>query len=95
MIVHALTVSIYLLSLFVWIAAQTFAYKKFLAYTLQLPEIFCNRLTQVMICYIFWNMEKIQFVPVPTAYKTAEEEVAPEDAIKLELVPSTDLTFSL
>ncbi len=40
-------------------------------------------------------MENIQFVPVITAYKTVEEEVAPEDAIKLELVPSTDLTFSL
>jgi hypothetical protein len=95
MIVHALTLTIYLLSLFVWIAVETFAYYGFFAYTLQLLEIFCDRLTEVMICYIFWNMDNIQFVPVPTANKTAEEEVAPEDAIKLELVQSTDLTFSL
>jgi hypothetical protein len=37
---------------------------------------FCNSLTQVMICYIFWNMDNIQFVPMPVAKQTADEEVA-------------------
>ena len=28
---------------------------------------FCSCITQVIICYIFWNMDQIQFVPVPAA----------------------------
>jgi hypothetical protein len=47
-----------------------------------------------MICYIFWNMDNIKFVPVPTPKQTADEEVAQEDAIKLELVQSTDSDFA-
>jgi hypothetical protein len=47
-----------------------------------------------MICCIFWNMDNIKFVPVPTASQTADEEVAPEDSIKLEFVQSTDLDFA-
>ena len=42
-----------------------------------------------MICYIFWNMDKIQFVPVPATKKNADEE----DAVQLELVQSTDSKF--
>jgi hypothetical protein len=65
MIVHALTVSIFLLSLFAF--ASTFKSNSFVHYASDLLETFCSRLTQVMICYIFWNMDNIKFVPVPTA----------------------------
>jgi hypothetical protein len=65
MIVHALTVSIYLLSLFSY--ASTFIFYGFLFYAAAFLEAFCSRLTQVMICYIFWNIENIKFVPVPSA----------------------------
>jgi hypothetical protein len=92
MIFHALTVSIYLLSLFAnaWPVPQNGLFD----YATGFLEVFCSRLTQVMICYIFWNMDNIKFVPVPTALQTADEEVAPEDAIKLELVSSTDSDFA-
>ncbi len=92
MIFHALTVSIFLLSLFAF--AFTWPLDVFFSYATIFLEVFCSRLTQVMICYIFWNMDNIKFVPVPTALQTADEEVAPEDAIKLELVPSTDSDFA-
>jgi hypothetical protein len=73
MIVHALTVGIYLLSLFLFILVFTMN-KNTLIYTTYILEIFCNRLTQVMICYIFWNMDSIKFVPVPAASHNADQD---------------------
>ena len=87
-IVHALTVSIYLLSLFAF--AWPWQHNLIVQYAARFLEAFCNRLTQVMICYIFWNMDNIKFVPVPTAQQTADEEVAPEDAIEEVRVERTD-----
>jgi hypothetical protein len=90
MIVHALTVSIYFLSLFVFVVTSTIIYGDFLYFATSLLAIFCDRLTQVMICYIFWNMDNIQFVPVLTSMQTADEEVAPEDDIEEVRVERTD-----
>jgi hypothetical protein len=61
MIVHALTISIFLLSLFAF--ASSFYLHGFVFYGTNLLEAFCDCLTQVMICYIFWNMDNIKFVP--------------------------------
>jgi uncharacterized membrane protein YozB (DUF420 family) len=88
MIVHALTVCIFLLSLFAFVSIIYGS--SFLKDATNLLEAFCARLTQVMICYIFWNMDNIKFVPVPTASQTADEEVAPEDAIEEVRVERTD-----
>ena len=63
--IHALTVSIYLLSLFAF--ASTSYSEIFVYYATNLLVVLCNCLTQVMICYIFLNMDNIKFVPVPTA----------------------------
>jgi len=87
-IVHALTISIFLLSLFAF--ASTFYLHGFVFYGTNLLEAFCDCLTQMMICYIFWNMENIKFVTVKITKQTVDEEVAPEDAIKPELVQTTD-----
>ncbi len=92
MIVHVLTVSIFLLSLLAFLSS--FYFDMYFVYASHILETFCNRLTQVMICYIFWNMDNIKFVPVPTPKQTADEEVAQEDAIKVELVQSTDSDFA-
>ena len=35
--------------------------------------------TQLLICYIFWNMDNIQFVPLP-AEREVDEEIVTEDA---------------
>ena len=35
--------------------------------------------TQTLICYIFWNMDSIQFVPLP-AEREVDEEIVTEDA---------------
>ncbi len=42
-----------------------------------------------MICYIFWNMDNIKFVPMPD-FKATSEEIAIDDAIKVELVGIND-----
>ena len=57
--------------------------------------VFGSAITQVMICYIFLNMGKIQFVPVPAALETDEEEVAAEEAIEEVRVERTDSEFDL
>ena len=57
--------------------------------------VFGSVITQVMICYIFLNMGKIQFVPVPADLETDEEEVAAEEAIEEVRVERTDSEFDL
>jgi hypothetical protein len=34
-----------------------------------------------MICYIFWNMDNIQFVPMPSDLENSDEEVVLEDEV--------------
>jgi hypothetical protein len=93
MILHAATFSIYVLSS-IMIIVELKIFEGFSTYEkTSFLSVFCERLTELMICYIFWNIEKIKFVPVPTFSQTADEEIAQADAIKLELVLSNDSEF--
>ena len=53
--------------------------------------IFTSSLTQVMICYIFWYMDTIKFVPVPDDWENDVEEFAYEEV----RVDRTDSDFDL
>ena len=55
---------------------------------------FTSSLAQIMICYIFWNMDSIQFVPVPSTQEN-DEEVATEEIIEEVRVERTDSEFDL
>lgn len=93
MILHVSTVTIYLLSLLIYVCGCTVSPNKYFVAVAYSLEIFCNHLIQVLICYIFWNMENIKIVPQQAAQKSADEEDAAEDEPKLLLIESTDSTL--
>ena len=93
--VHAATFSIYVMSII--IGELTFLlwnFNKYIFKTLVLMK-FCSAITQVRICYIFWNMDNIQFVPLPATLETNEEEVTSEEAIEEVRVERIDSDFDL
>ena len=67
MILHVSTVTIYLLSLLIYVCGSTVSPNKYFVAVAYSLEIFCNHLIQVLICYIFWNMENIKIVPQQAA----------------------------
>jgi hypothetical protein len=67
MILHVSTVTIYLLSLLIYVCGCTVSPNKYFVAVAYSLEIFCNHLIQVLICYIFWNMENIKIVPQQAA----------------------------
>jgi cation transport ATPase len=71
MIVHSSTVIIYLLSLIGVIFTFFDNYGSNHFYVAEILSNFCNYTTQLMICYIFWNMDNIQFVPMPNAVQNS------------------------
>ena len=56
---------------------------------------FTSSLTQIMICYIFWKMDSIQFVPVPATEDNDNEEAAKEEVMQEVRVERTDSEFDL
>ena len=95
MLIHSATFFIYVISTIV--CALTRINPKDLKHILLSLAFysFCSTMTEGMICYIFWNMNNIQFVPVPSALETNEEEVATEEAIEEVRVERTDSEFDL
>ena len=65
MIVHASTFILSLLSMIVWVLALAVKDKSTFLYANEIVYVFVKFLIQTMICYIFWNMDNIKFVPVP------------------------------
>ena len=95
MIVHALMVILYLLSCFAFVVALEILPLKPFYFAVDILSFFCSSTTQMMICYIFWNMDNIQFVPVPAAQQNVDEEDTRDDAIEEVQVKQTDYEFDL
>ena len=49
----------------VWVSALAVKDKSTFLYANEIVYVFVKFLIQAMICYIFWNMDNIKFVPVP------------------------------
>ena len=94
MIIHAVIFIIFLNSSVFFALPQTSS-----SLTLNNSALFmyfvCSSITQVMTCYIFWNMDNIHFVPVPAAHENDEEEVATEEVIEEVRVERIDSEFDL
>jgi drug/metabolite transporter (DMT)-like permease len=67
MIVHVLTFILSLLSMFIWVFAIELPDPHAFYYVADIFLYSCACITQMMICFIFWNMDNIKFVPLPAA----------------------------
>ena len=94
MIVHVSIFSIFLFSAVIYAVVPRYVNKDYdeIAFIFY---IICSSTTQVMTCYIFWNMDNIQFVPVSADRKNDEEEVDTEEVIEEVRVERIDSEFDL
>ena len=82
--------------MFVWVFAIALDDQGAFYYTADILLYSCSSITQMMICYIFWNLDNIIFVPLSASKENASEEVSTDDSIKVikvELVKRNDSDF--
>ena len=79
--------------MFVWVFAIALDGQGAFYYAADILLYSCSSITQMMICYIFWNLDNIKFVPLPASKENASEEVSTDDSIKVELVKPNDSDF--
>ena len=81
---HAATFGIYVLISVVSGLFDVFEYLGYVSsacYDLSLILMtLCTSLTQFMICYIFWNIDNIRFVPIPKEEVDGEIQVERTDS---------------
>ena len=92
MIVHASTFILSLLSMTVWVFSLVFKDNSTFRYANEIVYVFVKSLIQAMICFIFWNMDNIKFVPVPVEQITSDEEDT-DNVIQVELIQQNDFNF--